>query len=470
MPSSPIERTIGFWKPSADPEWLRDLAVIVGAGEAPVRGVNAVRAAGSAQPYRVVEGDMVFSLFAAVHPIPDVPDAAEPIAEILDWSGEHYSYVLWFAQRGAVVVPFDPDDAVEALLWERYIPPARRTVLPQPLLSAYYAAKPLIPPQVRKRLRERMANRAQNADTFLEWPADQSLDQLRKLLMRVLLLASDRDEIAFDWFWPDGHPWAAVLTHDVETADGLANVVHVMEVERERGLRSSFNLVPMDYEVPGWLLEDARNWGFEIGVHGYTHDGLLFSKWSTFLERVVTINECGRRWESAGFRSPATYRNQDWFHLLEFEYDSSVTDTAPFEPQPGGCGSLFPYMVEGIVELQMTLPQDHTLFGLLRQDDASVWLSKLSHIREAHGMACVLTHPDPAPGYIGVEANESRYREVLGVIAESDAWTPLPRDLARWWRQRAQADGSLGEDGSRRTRGTARLEADGSLAIVPPGV
>ncbi len=99
-------------------------------------------------------------------------------------------------------------------------------------------------------------------------------------------------------------------------------------------------------------LRELRDDGFEIGVHGYTHDGMLFSSWRTFVQRVVTINEFGRQLGASGFRSPATYRNQQWFHMLGFEYDSSVADTAPFEPQPGGCASLFPFQVDGgLIEL-----------------------------------------------------------------------------------------------------------------------
>ena len=48
---------------------------------------------------------------------------------------------------------------------------------------------------------------------------------------------------------------------------------------------------------------------------------------------------------------------------LGFEYDSSYTDTDPYEPQPGGCCSYLPYFNESLVELPITLPQDHTVFS-----------------------------------------------------------------------------------------------------------
>jgi peptidoglycan/xylan/chitin deacetylase (PgdA/CDA1 family) len=465
---SPLDHAIGFWKPLMDPQQLRALARYRDPGQPPVPGINAVRASSDARSYRVVHAGTEFSLFAAVHPIEDVPESAEVVADILGPSGNHYSYVLWFPKADAFVVPFDPNAAVKAFWHEEYVPPANRTALPKPVLAAYYAVKPLLPGRVKQGMRRSMARRALASERALEWPTDESLDLLQRFLLRLILVASGRENLRFAWFWPERRTWAVVLTHDVESAEGLANVPHVVEMERARGLRSSFNLVPRDYEAPGSLLEDLSEKGFEVGVHGYTHDGLLFSKWSTFEQRVAVINEYGRRWRASGFRSPATYRNLDWFHMLEFEYDSSVSNSAPCEPQPGGCCSFFPYSVGGLIEVPITLPQDHTLFELLEQTDATTWLTCLEHIKDANGMACVLAHPDPGGGYIGSAQNEPHYARLLDAVAASEAWTPLPRDLARWWRARALARPTEIGDIEGISFGTAILDPSGRLEIVPP--
>jgi len=467
---SPIDRAIDFWKPLMGAPGVLELARYVGPDDPPLRGINAVRASTDARPYRVVHGKSEFALFAAVQPLDAVPPAAEVVAEIRDGSGAHCSYVLWFPGQKSVVVPFDPNAAVEALWREEYVPPAKRTVLPRSLLSVYYAVKPLIPTALKTRMRGTMAQRAEAAEQFLGWPTDQSLDELQRLLLKLILMASDRLSLRFAWFWPDRHPWAAVLTHDVETGAGLANIPRVVEIEQQRGLRSSFNLVPLDYEIPESVLEGLRDGGFEVGVHGLTHDGLLFSSWRTFSNRVERINEYAHRWNAVGFRSPATYRNLDWFHMLEFEYDSSVSNASRFEPQPGGSASFFPYQVDGMVELPITVPQDHTLFGLLEQGDAGTWLRTLQEIRDANGMACVLAHPDPARGYIGLAENEDHYVALLDALAASDAWIPLPRDLARWWRARASAQLDDIEDVPGMALGTAVLDSSGGIEIVPPSV
>ncbi len=469
MSSNPLQHAITFWKPLMGAQELDSLARYGDPGAAPSRGITAWRVDSDPKPYQVRCGATRFALFAAVHPIDEVPSAAEVLADIVDPSGRHHSYVLWHPGEHGVTMPFDPNAAIEAFWREEYVPAASKTVLPQPVLSSYYKVfRRLIPTGVRVRLRKLLRRRVEDAERFLEWPSDDSLDLLQRFLLSLVMRATGRQELQFAWFWPDRHPWAVALTHDVETAGGLARVLHVAEIERARGLRSSFNLVPLDYEIPGSLLEQMRAAGLEIGVHGYTHDGMLFSKWSTFLERIVTINECGRQWGASGFRSPATYRNQEWFHLLGFEYDSSVADTAPFEPQPGGCASFFPFQIGEMVELPITLPQDHTLFGLLGEDDAQTWLTKIELVRASHGMACVLAHPDPSAGYIGLAENEAHYRALLDVVAESGAWTPLPRDLARWWRARAHAAPAATAGGEGGSLGTAVLQSSGRLELVAP--
>jgi peptidoglycan/xylan/chitin deacetylase (PgdA/CDA1 family) len=465
---SPIGHTLRFWKPALAAEALDALAAYRDPGTPPLPGINVWRSDTAARLYRLADGAATARLFAPVHPIVSVPAGAEPLAEILDPAGLHYSYVLLYPDLGAVVVPFDPNEAIESFWYEDWVPVGERTALPKPLLTLYYAVKPLMPRALKRRMRRSMARKALASPSSLAWPTDDSLDSLQRFLLRLIMLASGRSELEFAWFWPDGHPWAVTLTHDVETAAGLARVPHVADLESVRGLRSSFNVVFHDYDVPDDLVRSLGERGFEVGVHGYTHDGLLFSRRALFAERAAAINEYAHRIGAAGFRSPATYRNREWMQDLDFEYDSSFSNSAPCEPQPGGCASFFPYPLGKLTELPMTLPMDHTLFELLEQADSGTWLAALETIRVANGMACVLAHPDPAPGYIGIAANEQSYLRVLDAVAASDAWVPLPRDLARWWRARAEAP--VGDSGALvgSSSAIARLGADGRLEIVPP--
>ena len=95
----------------------------------------------------------------------------------------------------------------------------------------------------------------------------------------------------------------------------------------------------------------------------------------------------------SGFRSPATHRNAEWMRELGAGYDSSFPDTHPFDPQPGGCCSILPYFLGDLVELPITLPQDHTLFEILREPDRAL-ARQGGWIAEHGGLVNVLVHPD----------------------------------------------------------------------------
>ena len=250
------------------------------------------------------------------------------------------------------------------------------------------------------------------------------------------------------WFgWPDQKRFALVLMHDVETEEGQRKCGRLMDLEMGMGFRSAFNFVPERYPVSSELRRDLVKAGFEVGVHGLKHDGKLFVSKETFQAQAARINEYLRDWESVGFVSPSMHRNLDWMHELDIEYDASTFDSDPFEPQPEGVGTIFPFVVsgrnghKGYVELPYTLPQDFTLFVLMRQRDIRVWKQKLDWIAEKGGLALLITHPDYMNGRPGTGTVEEYpvefYREFLAYAKqryEGQYWHALPKELARFWK------------------------------------
>ena len=104
--------------------------------------------------------------------------------------------------------------------------------------------------------------------------------------------------------WPDGFSHSAIVTHDVETREGVARVDRLASLEEQHGIRSAWYFVPFQYKIDAGLLDDLRARGHEVGVHGYNHDGQLFSSKRRFQQRAVEINAIGRDWQAAGFRAP----------------------------------------------------------------------------------------------------------------------------------------------------------------------
>jgi glycosyltransferase involved in cell wall biosynthesis len=271
--------------------------------------------------------------------------------------------------------------------------------------------------------------------------------------------------------WPEANNFAFIITHDVEGPDGLAKCRQLAELEMELGFRSSFNFIPEgDYRVPAelrdWLIQN----GFEIGIHDLNHDGKLFDSPETFRRKARQINHYARDWKAVGFRAGFMLRNLDWYHHLDVQYDASTFDTDPFEPQPDGAGTIFPYWIplpdvgstvgetvraksetagltdhsppvtrhnSGYVELPYTLPQDSTLFLVLQETTPDIWIRKLDWVAKHGGMALVNVHPD----YLCFEGEPAsartfpiaHYRRLLEHVRErhdGSYWHVLPREIA----------------------------------------
>ena len=107
---------------------------------------------------------------------------------------------------------------------------------------------------------------------FPAWPLEESLHGFYDA---VLGWVAEVARVPVPWIapWPHGHAWALVLTHDVETVEGLRQMPVLAEVEERRGYVSSWNFVPKRYEVPESVLTDLASRGCEVGIHGLYHDG-----------------------------------------------------------------------------------------------------------------------------------------------------------------------------------------------------
>jgi hypothetical protein len=316
----------------------------------------------------------------------------------------------------------------EHLLYERYASSGGRSRK----MDVYYAVKPLLPRRVQLALRRAYAPRQARRE-FPRWPFEPTLVERRdaELLQRVR--DSDADRVPFVNYWPEGKRFCSVLTHDVEGPAGVANVMRVIELERRYGFVSSWNFVAEWYPIPDGLFDEVRAAGCEIGVHGILHDGKLFADRESFESNLPKIRDYAQKWDAVGFRSPATHRKADWMHELPVEYDSSFPDSDPFEPQSGGCCSIMPFFFGDVVELPITLTQDHTVFEILREPGIDLWRRKAEWLIERHGLVNIIVHPD----YVVEQRFLDRYEAYLAFLAErSDGWHALPRDAARWWRQR----------------------------------
>jgi hypothetical protein len=252
-----------------------------------------------------------------------------------------------------------------------------------------------------------------------------------------------------------------------------------MELERRHGFRSGFYFIPEgEYRVSHESRQEIIDRGFEVGVHDLHHDGRLYSSRRGFVQKAVKINGYLKDWEAAGFRSGFMLHNLEWLKDLNVLYEASTFDTDPFEPQPDGVGTIFPFWVSrhdgqrsnrkegpshdspkgsaapkagigaadsprpGYIELPYTLAQDSTLFLIFGERGPDIWVQKLDWIAHHGGMALVNVHPD----YIRFEGEPAsmstfsveiydRFLQYVGERFADSFWHALPKDVAAFARK-----------------------------------
>jgi hypothetical protein len=341
---------------------------------------------------------------------------------------------------GALNLDFDPDELAENFRRERYTSAKRRSMLPNVLRrgarAAYYGLRPILPVAVRKHIQRAHASGWRNL-AFPRWPLDTSLDLLFERLLLLAMESAGIERVPFIWFWPEGHRAAAILTHDVESTAGRDFCSRLMDLNESYGLSASFQVVPEQrYSVPEAYLDEIRERGSEVNIHDLNHDGSLFSEKDEFVRRAAKINDYGRRFGALGFRSAVLYRNLEWLGALDFVYDMSVPNSAPLDPQRGGCCTVMPYFIDGLVELPLTTIQDYSLFHLLGTYEMEVWERQITSVISHYGLLSFLIHPD----YIIESSAQDAYCRLLerlrGSAVQHNCWLPLPREVAHWWKQR----------------------------------
>lgn len=296
-------------------------------------------------------------------------------------------------------------------------------------LKVYYFIKPILPRWMVLLLRKSRARRRRQ-EFDREWPIDERAG-----------------EVPPRWpGWPNGKRFAVALTHDVEGPAGVRKIARVADLERSLGYRSSFNLVPADPSVTPEVRAQIVAAGNEVGVHGWKHDGKLVFSRKNFERYANPIRGVLASWGAVGFRAPFMHRKLSWFHELGIQYDSSTFDSDPFEPEPDGVQTIFPYWVScgkdtGYVELPYTVVQDFTLFEVLGEKTIDLWKKKVDWIADRGGMVLVNTHPD----YMAFTDSDpeavypaAHYGELLSYLRErygNSFWHALPREVADYYKE-----------------------------------
>lgn len=259
--------------------------------------------------------------------------------------------------------------------------------------------------------------------------------------MHSLLLMTEEKEIPFIWFWPDGFHAALMMTHDVEGNQGASRCHKLMDVNDAFGIPAAFQLVPeASYAPIADLVNQIRARGYEVNLHDLDHDGRLYDNPELFSKRADQIRKYSRTFRTKGFRAGSMHRNQEWIPKLGIEYDMSVPNAAHLEPQGGGCCTVMPYFIDGVLELPLTTTQDYAIFHILRESSIDLWKRELSTIATENGLMSFIVHPD----YLQGEREQTKYLQLLQHLTSmpeyKQTWVTCPGEINTWWRQRRHMD------------------------------
>jgi len=219
-----------------------------------------------------------------------------------------------------------------------------------------------------------------------------------------------------------GKRFALCLSYDLDQQICMQSLGMVIESLAQRGLTATFHvLTNWEYEVDWARLQDARDQGFEIGMHGGRHDIALGYRSHHAIEGEILAARDQFPFEVSSYRAPALCMTDNLMAIIEsagFRCDSSLPMANRYYHQVESCFP-FPCGSGPIWELPVTL-QDSTLFldqGLSVSEAFEETLNTIRPVRELGGVSVLNLHP------YAFAAQEPYHPRLLDAIASlDDCW------------------------------------------------
>ena len=262
------------------------------------------------------------------------------------------------------------------------------------------------------------------------------LDALRFILVRAIEKLSEKKLHRKTW---NGKKYACVITHDVDTREGLRRAKKLKKIEHKYDVPSAWYVPSKRYKLDADAVKELANCG-EVGAHGTKHDGKLDRlPRNALVERLrqakqTLENITGEKVD--GFRAPLLQHNVETLQALrdaDYAYDTSIPTWEPRHPNTmnsHGIGTMYPLTLEGVTEVPVTLPQDQQLLhvlGLSPKEVTREWMKMIDTTKEISGLCTVLIHPDYELAY---PENLGLYEELLNTIAsDNEVFVSLPTNI-----------------------------------------
>ena len=246
---------------------------------------------------------------------------------------------------------------------------------------------------------------------FPAWPVDLSVD-----------------------FWSDHfnlpavrlHPTPVILSHDLDSREGLDNFYSdFAPIEKRYGARSANFIVPCAWPIPLEVLDDLAGDGFEIGIHGYDHSNTTpFLPYSLQRDRLAAAKTLIERYSIKGYRAPSLLRTPSLVDALSevYAYDASFPTSGGLFPIPNnGVATARPYLIRPRMwEFPLSLPRDGSLLflGHSPSEILQLWIKSAQLISDSGGVVVLLTHCERR--FSGQPKMLKIYNEFLSYVAQND--------------------------------------------------
>jgi hypothetical protein len=249
-----------------------------------------------------------------------------------------------------------------------------------------------------------------------------------------------------------GRRAAVLLTHDIDSAEELSMIEGVRRLERDRGLPSSWGFVPRVSWPAESLVRGLVGEGCEVYLHDIGHDGRLPYLTPDRMRQAFDGVTARSPWATeliTTFRAGQAVASVDLIDVVSerFAIDMSIPDSELGGPYGGtaGCGTVFPFLLRGVLEIPWTLAQDvylHQVQGLSPDGVLAKWIAKLSYIKSVGGVAALPSHPI----WIGEHDTgmHAAYSTFLDAIAhDDDLWVTTPTALRLQLMEPARGPGTI---------------------------
>jgi len=234
-----------------------------------------------------------------------------------------------------------------------------------------------------------------------------------------------------------GNKGVICLSHDIDSKDDYEYIGEVCKLNKKYRLLSGFNfLTNWGYEIDRQFLQKLHSEGFEVGLHGYTHDIAMGIRSEKRIRKELSFALEKLNFPVKGYRAPAFAISKRLLKILKelgIKYDSSMKTTSCYSSQSAEVFYPYRYPGVGIWEVPLTIQDDRVFRDLHLSNEEAVGVIKelTSRIIEIGGVCVINNHPGL------IEKKRYYYEELLAWISSlEDVWVTTMAELVDFMEER----------------------------------